>query len=230
MGLAEFWYPAQVVAYSGTACMAAPWYQMGNTPTIGNLSFEVFGNMNGSGANGIDADPAAVIFDFLTHPRYGAGFDPGSIDEATLFGASGAQPADLLQVARHLLLAIDLQPGGGVLDPQPLAANLQLHRGVERRPTEVHSLRRQRDRRGRPVDRQPQLLHPLRRPARQRHDLLSAGAIHVASPDEFVSDGGVVYADNGFPLLTSASSRHLRRPSICPPASTAMNPPGTYWF
>ena len=33
---------------------------------------------------------------------------------------------DLLQVARHRVLAADQQPGGGVLDPRPLAANLQL--------------------------------------------------------------------------------------------------------
>ena len=62
----ELWYPAQAVAYSGTAYMSAAWYQMGTTPTIGNLAFEVIGNMSGSGVNGVDADPAAVIFDFLT--------------------------------------------------------------------------------------------------------------------------------------------------------------------
>ena len=44
----ELWYPAQVVSYSGTAYMAAAWYQMGTTPTIGNLSFETIGNMSGT--------------------------------------------------------------------------------------------------------------------------------------------------------------------------------------
>ena len=59
-------YPPQAVAYAGTAYMAAAWYQMGTTPEIGNLAFEVYGNLAGTGANGTDADPALVIFDFLT--------------------------------------------------------------------------------------------------------------------------------------------------------------------
>ena len=84
-----WWYPSQAMHYAGTAYMAAAWYQMGATPTIGNLSFEVYGNLAGSGANGQDADPAQVIFDFLTNARYGAGFDPNSIDGATLFGPGG---------------------------------------------------------------------------------------------------------------------------------------------
>ena len=40
-------YPAQQVTYSGTAYAAAAWYQMGQTPTIGNLTFEVYGNLSG---------------------------------------------------------------------------------------------------------------------------------------------------------------------------------------
>jgi len=84
-----WWYPSQQVAYSGTAYMAAAWYQMGSTPEIGNLSFEVLGNMTGTGANGTDADPALVVWDFLTNARYGAGFDPNSIDQTTLFGPGG---------------------------------------------------------------------------------------------------------------------------------------------
>ena len=142
----ELFYPSQAVAYSGTAYMAAAWYQMGTTPTIGNLSFEVYGNMSGSGVNGVDADPAAVIFDFLTNPRYGAGFDPASIDQTTLFGRSGdASLQTYCTSLGHLLLAADLVAGGGVLEhPQPLAANLQLRRGVERRQAQVHPLRRHR--------------------------------------------------------------------------------------
>ena len=49
VGVADVvFYPPQAVAYSGTAYMAAAWYQMGTTPEIGNLSFEVFGNMSGT--------------------------------------------------------------------------------------------------------------------------------------------------------------------------------------
>ena len=46
-------------------------------------------NRYGSGVNGIDADPASIINDFLTNAQYGAGFPAASIDASTLFGAGG---------------------------------------------------------------------------------------------------------------------------------------------
>ncbi|HEY1311464.1 MAG TPA: phage tail protein, partial [Pseudolabrys sp.] len=42
-----------------------------------------------SGCNGVDADPALVIQDFLTNARYGCGFPSSSINTASLLGASG---------------------------------------------------------------------------------------------------------------------------------------------
>ena len=176
----EVFYPSQAVAYAGTAYMAAAWYQMGTTPEIGNLAFEVIGNMSGTGANGVDADPAPVIFDFLTNARYGAGFDPASIDQTTLFGPGGdASLQTYCKSLGHRLLAADHVAGGGVLDPRPLAANLQLRGGLDRRSTQVHPLRRHRrptSATSRPSAATSQ--HPLCRPARQRHRLAIAGDDH----------------------------------------------------
>ena len=73
---------------------------------IGNHNFEIIGVLAGTGVNGIDADPAQVIYDFLTNAQYGAGFNPASINLTTLYGAGGdASLADLLQGHGHRLLA-----------------------------------------------------------------------------------------------------------------------------
>ena len=82
-------YPDQALAYQGTAFLASASFNLGDSATIGNLSFEIIGILEGTGANGIDADPALVIYDFLTNAQYGAGFNPASIDATTLFGAGG---------------------------------------------------------------------------------------------------------------------------------------------
>ena len=82
-------YPAQALAYQGTAFVCAANYALGDNASIGNHNFEIVGLLAGTGVNGVDADPAQVIADFLTNPQYGAGFDPASLDAPTLFGASG---------------------------------------------------------------------------------------------------------------------------------------------
>jgi hypothetical protein len=82
-------YPNQALAYQGTAYVCAASYGLGSSANIGNHNFEVIGILAGTGGNGIDADPAQVISDFLTNPQYGLGFDGANIDATTLFGASG---------------------------------------------------------------------------------------------------------------------------------------------
>jgi hypothetical protein len=82
-------YPLQALAYQGTAYFCAPSYQLGDSADIGNHNFEIIGILAGTGVNGIDADPAQVIDDFLTNPRYGAGFAAGSINTTTLYGSGG---------------------------------------------------------------------------------------------------------------------------------------------
>ena len=73
--LAAF-YPYNALAYQGTAYLWGAGYNLGNSAAIGNHNVEVYGPLAGTGVNGIDADPALVIQDFLTNAQYGCGFDP----------------------------------------------------------------------------------------------------------------------------------------------------------
>ena len=225
----EMFYPGQVVSHSGTAYMAAAWYQMGTTPTIGNLSFEVYGNMAGSGANGQDADPAQVIFDFLTNPRYGAGFDPGSIDQTTLFGGGASlqaycrslgicfSPLISSQEAAASILNRWLQIcncgavwSGGLLRFIPYG-DTAVGVGDQQTYTRNFSI-------------------PYVVPPDSGTTYYLPAQITVASPDEFVSDGGVVYASNGFPLIYIGIFVISPSNFTLPQGTYGMNPVGTYIF
>jgi hypothetical protein len=81
--------PAQALAYQGTAYVCAASYALGDQADISNHNFEVQGVAYATGINGVDADPAFCINDFLTNPQYGIGFNPASIALSTLFGTSG---------------------------------------------------------------------------------------------------------------------------------------------
>jgi hypothetical protein len=85
-------YPTMALAYQGTAYVWSAGYNLGSSASIGNHNFEVIGILAGTGVNGIDADPAQVIYDFLTNAQYGAGFNPAYINSSTLFG-SGNDPS-----------------------------------------------------------------------------------------------------------------------------------------
>jgi Putative phage tail protein len=73
------------LGYSGTATVVTNNYAMGNTATLPNFSFEVHGLLCLSGTNGLDANPAAIVCDFLTNPRYGAGFPAANLDDLSLY-------------------------------------------------------------------------------------------------------------------------------------------------
>jgi len=76
----------KALSYSGTGYVAAMAYDLGQSAQMPNLSYEVTGI--GSGAIGTpDADPAAVVQDVLTNPRYGIGFPTARLPAAgfTLF-------------------------------------------------------------------------------------------------------------------------------------------------
>jgi hypothetical protein len=80
----------QDVTYKGVATAWSVVYDLGTSASIGALQFEVYGLKYATAiVNGYDADPAEVIYDFLTNAQYGVGFPSGSIDASTLFGASG---------------------------------------------------------------------------------------------------------------------------------------------
>jgi hypothetical protein len=82
-------FPAQALTYPGVAYASNSNYDLGASASVGDNNFEVFGILHGSGVNGVDADPAQVISDFLTSPQYGVGFPGASIDATSLFANSG---------------------------------------------------------------------------------------------------------------------------------------------
>src|SRR5262249_36902873 len=75
----------RALGYSGTAVVAANNYSMGDTATLPNFSFEVQGLLSLSGTNGLDANPAAILADFLGNTRYGAGFPVGNLGDLTAY-------------------------------------------------------------------------------------------------------------------------------------------------
>lgn len=83
---------SQAVPYSNSAWVASPNYNLGGSASMPNLNFEVDGVVAGfSIANGMyDADPSAVIVDYLTNAIHGAGFQ-GPI--ATLTGGTNTYQA-----------------------------------------------------------------------------------------------------------------------------------------
>jgi hypothetical protein len=78
------------VTYKGVATVWSALYDLGSSASLGALQFEIYGQKYATAVvNAHDADPAEVIYDFLTNAQYGVGFPAGSIDSTALFGASG---------------------------------------------------------------------------------------------------------------------------------------------
>jgi hypothetical protein len=84
-------YSSEALSYGGVAYMAAPSWYLGSGASFPSVQVEVKGVLsNIAPVNGVDADPALVIQDFLTNSQYGVGFPPGSIDATTLLILSQA--------------------------------------------------------------------------------------------------------------------------------------------
>ena len=79
--------PSASLSYPGVAYVCAANFGLGQSASIGTLNFEVQGALFGTGANGLDADPAQVVADFLLNEQYGVGFPGANIDATTLFGS-----------------------------------------------------------------------------------------------------------------------------------------------
>ncbi|HET6377933.1 MAG TPA: phage tail protein [Methylocella sp.] len=85
----------QGLSYNGTCYVGAQSCELGSTPVLPQFSFEVRGRLArtsvllASEYADDDADPAEIIYDFLTNAQYGVGFPAASIDGASLFGSSG---------------------------------------------------------------------------------------------------------------------------------------------
>jgi Putative phage tail protein len=75
---------APVLGYSGTCYVTGTPMQLGSTPALPNISFEIGGAAVGAVGTAYpgDANPAAIVADLLTNPRYGAGFPSANLDTA----------------------------------------------------------------------------------------------------------------------------------------------------
>jgi hypothetical protein len=78
-------YPGQDLSYAGTGYVFALNYDLGDSAEMPNLSYEVTGLFAGAISGLPDADPAAVVADILTNPRYGVGFPSARLGDLSLF-------------------------------------------------------------------------------------------------------------------------------------------------
>jgi hypothetical protein len=97
----------QALNYRGLAYVAAGPMQLGTSPVLPNLSFEVLFALNGALPGLPDADPSAVLSDFLTNAFYGLGFPAANLGAPTTW--------------RNYCLALGLVVSPVVIDQQEAA-------------------------------------------------------------------------------------------------------------
>ena len=98
--------PGYALSYSDTAYIAGAQFSLGQSASIGTLRYEVCALFYGTGANGIDADPALVVQDFLTSAAHGAGFPSAAIDTASLLAPGSGTDSSFQTYCKVLGLAI----------------------------------------------------------------------------------------------------------------------------
>ncbi len=193
-------YPYNALAYQGTAYLWGGGYNLGSSASIGNHNVEIIGVYAGTGVNGVDADPALCIYDFLTNAQYGAGFNAASINAASLFGSGG--DASLQTYCKAMGIAFSpvltsQEQGSSVLTRWlRLLSCAAVWSGGELKfipygDTAVSA--------GSPATYKRQFSVPIPLPA-------SSGAtvpaiVEVCPSNQFVSDGGVVYAFSNIPFV-----------------------------
>jgi putative tail protein len=97
--------------YSGTAYVTGTPMQLGSSPALPNIQFEIAGVAAGSAGPDFPADagPDRIVIDLLTNPRYGAGFPVANLDSA----GSLADWGNYCQAARLAMsLLLDKQQPG----------------------------------------------------------------------------------------------------------------------
>lgn len=86
-------FSSQAMPYGGLAYVCSSAFYLGSSANFPTLNFEVSGVLSSPSVsavvNGIDADPALLVQDFLTNSQYGVGFPAASINATTLLGVSG---------------------------------------------------------------------------------------------------------------------------------------------
>lgn len=85
-------HPTEALGYPDIALLSVANYDLGNSNSLAQHSFEIEGLLwnTGYGVGGLDAEPAAVIDDFLINPVYGVRFDTTIIDQDSFFSGPDA--------------------------------------------------------------------------------------------------------------------------------------------
>jgi hypothetical protein len=94
-----------VLGYSGTCYVTGTPMQLGSTPALPNISFEITGFEAGTVGTEFpnDANPASIITDLLTNARYGAGFPSANLDTSGALADFGNY-CQAAQIGMSLLL------------------------------------------------------------------------------------------------------------------------------
>lgn len=110
MGYVQSRHPDQALAYRGTAYVGTGVFELGEDPTLPNMTFEIDSGFGFS--NEIrDANPRDVVLDFSTNPYYGAGVPASKFGDLKPFSdfcvANGLfiSPAYTEQEPAHEILA-----------------------------------------------------------------------------------------------------------------------------
>src|SRR6516165_11893731 len=128
------------INYSGTCWITGTPMDLGTSPTIPNLGFELNGLLYNTGGPNfpVDANPGNVITDFLTNARYGCGFPAANLDDLITPGDSVHNYCGVWSV--------DLGVVGGPAARRAMARRsvplAQRGAGVFRQPAQIHSARR----------------------------------------------------------------------------------------
>jgi hypothetical protein len=94
-----------VIGYSALCYVTGTPIQLGSSPALPNVSFEIYGVAAGSAGPSFpnDARPDRIVADLLANPRYGAGFPAGNLDTAGSLADWGLY-CQAAQLAMSLLL------------------------------------------------------------------------------------------------------------------------------
>ena len=94
---------AQALAYRGTAYAIGPNMNIGDSPNLGNDTFEVLGAINTTVSAYPDACPSLILEDFLTNPYYSLGFPSALIDPSITDATNAGSMASYCRAAGLLV-------------------------------------------------------------------------------------------------------------------------------
>lgn len=194
-------HPDQALNYRGLAYVAAGPMSLGTNPQLPAMNFDViFGINNGTGAytglvSQVDANAAAVVYDYLTNANYGVGFPLTYLDSLATYAnyivATGmvVSPVETSQRSasdfiKELLLGTNCAAvwSGGLLKIVPYG-DKTITAGTNSTLTEQHVI-----------------------PLGSVTNSYTYSIIIAGCPGNFVSDGGVKYAATGVSLALVGSN------------------------